>query len=47
MKKNITRDHKREAFGWLQLALIILLFPCLFFLCVFFPIWMGWTARFP
>ncbi len=29
-----------EAAGWLQLLAIMILFPILFFLCAFFPIWI-------
>ena len=29
-----------EGAGWLQLLFIMILFPVLFFLCVFFPIWI-------
>ncbi len=39
-----TKDSKQlklELQGWLSLAAIMLLFPVLFFLCVFFPIWLG------
>ncbi|MBP6217903.1 MAG: hypothetical protein KA436_04900 [Oligoflexales bacterium] len=42
-----SRDPRKEMIGWLQLAAIILIFPALFFFCVFFPIWVGWTPRFP
>ena len=41
------RDEKKELIGWMSIALIMLLFPLLFFLCVYFPIWVGWTPRFP
>ena len=34
----------REARGWLSLLLLMVLFPLLFFLCVFFPIWLGVTV---
>jgi hypothetical protein len=27
--------------GWLSLLLIMFLFPILFFLCVYFPVWLG------
>lgn len=39
------RDLKREAQGWIGIAAVMLLFPALFFLCVFFPIWVGLTPR--
>jgi hypothetical protein len=35
----------KEAMGWMSLVIIMFAFPALFFLCVFFPIWMGWTPR--
>lgn len=39
------RDAKREASGWISIAAIMLLFPALFFLCVYLPIWLGYTTR--
>ena len=47
LKTKPKRDMRKEAIGWIQLAGLILFFPALFFFCVFFPIWMGWTTRFP
>jgi hypothetical protein len=47
MSQKVLRDFKKERNGWLQIAFIILAFPALFFLCVYFPIWVGWTSRFP
>ena len=41
------RDLGREGAGWIYLSAIMFLFPILFFACVFFPIWVGWTQRFP
>ena len=38
-------DRSKEAMGWLSLIAVMLLFPALFFLCVFFPIWVGWTPQ--
>ena len=38
-------DLKLEAGGWMTMIAILFLFPTLFFLCVFFPIWVGWTPR--
>ncbi len=32
-----------EKNGWISLTVIMIAFPVLFFLCVYFPIWMGWT----
>lgn len=46
-KTTPARDMKKEQKGWFYLVLIMLLFPLLFFFCVFFPIQMGWTPRFP
>lgn len=40
------RDVRKEVTGWISLAFVMILFPALFFLCVFFPIWVGWTPRF-
>ena len=37
----IEGDLTKEACGWLSLVLLMMLFPLLFFLCVFFPIWLG------
>lgn len=39
--KDQDRDMDRERVGWLTLAGFMLLFPALFFLCVYFPIWIG------
>lgn len=39
------RDATKEAVGWLSLAFVMVLFPTLFFLCVYFPIWAGFTPR--
>lgn len=36
-----SNKRDREGAGWLSLALFMLLFPLLFFLCVYFPIWIG------
>lgn len=33
--------RERETAGWLSLAAFMLLFPLLFFICVYLPIWMG------
>ncbi|MDD9951358.1 MAG: hypothetical protein OXT67_07305 [Zetaproteobacteria bacterium] len=41
------RTPGQEQVGWLQICGIILLFPALFFLCVFLPMWVGWAERFP
>ena len=49
MERSLTpqRDRQRERRGWLQLIAIALLMPVLFFTCVYFPILVGWTPRFP
>ena len=39
------RDIGREATGWIGLIVVMFLFPTLFFLCCYFPIWVGWTPR--
>ncbi|MGE0173900.1 MAG: hypothetical protein AB7T49_13980 [Oligoflexales bacterium] len=41
MDKPQKSNEELESAGWLQLALIMFLFPVLFFLCVYFPIWIG------
>jgi hypothetical protein len=44
--KNVPhRDLEKEGKGWLSMILIMFMFPALFYLCVFFPIWVGWTPR--
>tara|TARA_B100000524_G_C23500775_1_gene316900 strand:+ start:82 stop:225 length:144 start_codon:yes stop_codon:yes gene_type:complete len=47
MKKLEEKDLRREGIGWIQILIIMLAFPALFFFCVFFPIWVGLTPRFP
>lgn len=37
----------KEAQGWMTLLFMMMLFPALFFLCVWFPILVGWTRRWP
>jgi hypothetical protein len=39
------RSMAKEATGWISMIVVMFLFPALFFLCVFFPIWVGWTPR--
>jgi hypothetical protein len=39
------RDVSKEARGWFTLMFMMVLFPVLFFLCVFSPIWLGFTSR--
>ena len=41
----VKRDMKGESWGWLGLIAIMFLFPIVFFLCVFVPIWVGYTPR--
>ncbi len=38
--REVEANRALEASGWLQLLFIMVLFPVLFFLCVFFPIWI-------
>jgi nitrogen fixation protein FixH len=45
MKNTVQRDEKKEFFGWIYLTLIMLLFPVLFFICVFLPMMVGWVER--
>ncbi len=40
-KVEVTRDQRKEAIGWLSIAAIMVLFPVLFFVCVWIPIWLG------
>jgi hypothetical protein len=40
---NAKRDLEKEGKGYLMLMLIVILFPITFFLCAFFPMWMGWN----
>lgn len=40
-----SRDLRKEGIGWISMIVIMLAFPLLFFLCVFLPIWLGWTVR--
>lgn len=45
MAAKVERDLKKEAIGWVSMALVMVMFPALFFLCVYFPIWVGMTPR--
>jgi hypothetical protein len=36
---------RREAIGWTTITVFIFLFPILFFLCAFLPMWLDWAAR--
>lgn len=47
MNKVSPQDQKKEARGWLILAFTMFLFPILFFACVFFPLFVGLTPRWP
>ncbi|MDE3269217.1 MAG: hypothetical protein OYH77_02920 [Pseudomonadota bacterium] len=40
-----TLPNKREGLGWLSMVLLMILFPLLFFLCVFIPIWWGTASN--
>jgi hypothetical protein len=48
MSKELTNEEmKKQNEGWWSMVFFLILFPVVFFLCVFFPIWMGWTPAFP
>jgi hypothetical protein len=38
--QDLEKNKRLEAAGWLQLLAIMILFPILFFVCAFFPIWI-------
>jgi len=38
--------QRREQKGWLTLLFMMILFPVLFFLCVWIPIWMDIASPF-
>ncbi|MCY4444703.1 MAG: hypothetical protein OXC44_07895 [Proteobacteria bacterium] len=40
-------DRRKQKRGWYTMVFFMLFFPALFFLCVYFPIWVGWISRFP
>jgi hypothetical protein len=42
--KEIQAKNAREATGWLTMVFMMLLFPVLFFLCVWAPMWFGSTT---
>ena len=44
-KETQQQNLQKEAKGWLSMAFMLVLYPTLFYLCVFFPIWVGWTRR--
>lgn len=37
-------DQKDHPVAWLGMAALILVFPLLFFLCVYLPIWLGFAG---
>ncbi len=39
------QDVRKETIGWLSMIAIMFMFPVLFYVCVFFPIWVGLTPR--
>lgn len=39
-------QRQREQKGWLTLVFMMFLFPILFFLCVWIPIWMDIASPF-
>ena len=41
------QELNQQAKGWSSLIFFLFFFPALFFLCVYFPIWVGWIQRFP
>jgi hypothetical protein len=40
----LKEKNSREAKGWATLALMMVLFPILFFICVWLPMWFGDTT---
>ena len=42
----LERDYEGEGRGWIFLVLCMFGFPILFFLCVWFPIWIGIAGRY-
>ncbi|MCY4380590.1 MAG: hypothetical protein OXC40_03355 [Proteobacteria bacterium] len=40
-------ELKKQQQGWLAILFFLFFFPIMFFLCVYFPIWVGWIPRFP
>lgn len=41
----VAREMAKESVGWIGIVVVMVAFPTLFFLCAFFPIWMGWAPR--
>ncbi len=46
MAEKDLETQKLESTGWMTLMLCMFLFPVLFFLCVFIPIWMDIASPF-
>lgn len=44
--KDLDAKNARESEGWLTLAFMMVLFPVLFFLCVWAPMWFGDTTAY-
>ncbi|NRA64373.1 MAG: hypothetical protein HRU19_07805 [Pseudobacteriovorax sp.] len=42
--KEIAEKNSRESRGWYTLAFMMVLFPVLFFLCVWAPMWFADTT---
>ena len=42
--KEVQEKNQLESTGWMTLLLMMVLFPVLFFLCVWFPMWFGDTT---
>lgn len=42
--KELQEKNARELKGWLTMILMMVLFPVLFFLCVWAPMWFGSTT---
>ena len=40
-------ELRAQGRGWGAMIFFLFFFPAFFFLCVYFPIWMGWIHRFP
>jgi len=42
--KELQEKNARESLGWLTLAFMMLMFPVLFFVSVWLPMWFGFTT---
>ncbi|MFW7378124.1 MAG: hypothetical protein ACOH5I_04905 [Oligoflexus sp.] len=42
--KDLQEKNARESLGWTTLAFMMVLFPVLFFVCVWLPMWLGFTT---